>query len=82
MFEQERTLIIDSNLHVFLSNIELGQMSEEAGVDTGLRMMKDERVNEEKGSQEKNSPLGKHSAVIMTSGGSVRGSTPERGTRA
>ena len=53
-------------------------MSEEAGVDTGLRMMEDEQVNGEKGSPEKSSPLGKHSAVIMTGEGSVRGSTPDR----
>ena len=53
-------------------------MSEEAGVDTGLRIMDGEQMNEEKGSQEKSSPLGKHSVVMMTGEGSVRGSTPEK----
>ena len=58
-------------------------MSEEADVDAGLMIVEDEQVNEEreeKGSQEKSSPLGKHSTVIMTGDGeeSVRGSTPDR----
>ena len=53
-------------------------MTEEAGVDTGLRIMEDGQVNGEKGSLEKSSPQGKCSTVIMTGQGSVRGSTPDR----
>ena len=63
------SLIIDTNLHVFL---ELRQMSEEADVDAGLMIVEDEQMNEEreeKGSQEKSSPLGKCSTVIMTDKG-------------
>ena len=35
-------------------------MSEEVDVDTGLKIMEDEQVNEEKESPEKSSLLGKH----------------------
>ena len=44
-------------------------MIEEADVDAGLMIVEDEQMNEEreeKGSQEKSSPLGKCSTVIMT----------------
>ena len=54
-------------------------MSEEADVDTGLRIMENEQVNGEKESLEKSSLLGKHTAVLVTGEGSVRGSTPDRG---
>ena len=56
-------------------------MSDEADVDAGLMIVEDEQMNEEreeKGSQEKSSPLGKPSTVIMTGEESVRGSTPDR----
>ena len=55
----------------------------EADIDAGLIILEDEQVNEEKGSQEKSSPLGKQSTVIMTGDGeeSVRGSTPCKETR-
>ena len=53
-------------------------MNEEADVDTGLRVMEDEQVNGEKESLEKSSPLGKHTAVMVTGEGSMRGSTPDR----
>ena len=55
-------------------------MSEEADVDTGLMIVEDEQMNEgreEKGSQEKSSPLGKHSTVIMTDKESVKGAMPD-----
>ena len=56
-------------------------MSEEADVDAGLMIVADEQMNEEKeekGSQEKSSPLGKHATDIMTGEESVRGSTPDK----
>ena len=56
-------------------------MSEEANVDTGLMIIEDEQMNEEredKGSQEKSSPLGKCSTVIMTGEKAMKGSTPDR----
>ena len=56
-------------------------MSEEADVDAGLMIVQDEQMNEEreeKGSQEKSSPLGKHLTVIMTDKESVKGTTPDR----
>ena len=53
-------------------------MSEEADVDPGLRIMEDEQVNREKESLEKSSLPGKHTAVMVTGEGSVRGSTPGR----
>ena len=55
-------------------------MNDEAGVDAGLMIVEDEQMNEEreeKGSQEKSSPLGKCSTVIMTGEESMRGSTPD-----
>ena len=56
-------------------------MSEEADVDAGLMIVEDEQMNEEreeKGSQEKSSPLGKCSTVIMTGEESMRGFTPDK----
>ena len=53
-------------------------MSEETDVDTGLRIVEDEQVSGEKENPEKGSLLGKHTAVIMTDEGSVRGSTPDK----
>ena len=56
-------------------------MSEEADVYTGLMIVEDKQMNEEredKGSQEKSSPLGKCSTVIMTGEESMRGSTPDK----
>ena len=56
-------------------------MSEEADVNAGLMIVEDEQMNEEreeKGSQERSSPLGKHLTGIMTGEGSVRGSTADR----
>ena len=53
-------------------------MSEEADVDTGLMIIEDEKMNEEKGEPEKGSPLEKQMTVMMTSEQSVEGSTPDR----
>ena len=53
-------------------------MSEVVDVDTGLRVMEDKQVNGEKESLEKSSPLGKHTAVMVTGEGSMRGSTLDR----
>ena len=53
-------------------------MSEEADVGAGLRIIEDEQMNEDKGSQGKSSPLGKKSTVIMTGEELVRVSTPDR----
>ena len=54
-------------------------MSEEADVDTGLRIMEDETVNEEKESLGKSSPLRKHNTTVMMTGEeSARRSTPDR----
>ena len=53
-------------------------MNEETDVDAGLMMIEEEQMNEEKGSQEKSSPLGKQSTVIMTGEELVRVSTPNR----
>ena len=55
-------------------------MNEETDVDAGLMMIEDEQMNEEKGSQEKSSPLGKQSTVIMTGEELVRVSTPDKET--
>ena len=52
-------------------------MSEEADVDTGLRIMEDEQVNGEKESLGKGSLLGKHTTVMMTGEESARRSTPD-----
>ena len=56
-------------------------MSEEADVDTGWMIVEDKQMNEEredKGSQEKSSPLGKCSTVIMTDEESMRESTADK----
>ena len=53
-------------------------MSEETDVDTGLMIIEDEKMNEEKGEPEKSSPLEKQMTVMMTSEQSVEGSTPDR----
>ena len=53
-------------------------MSEEADVNTGLMIIEDEKINEEKGEPEKGSPLEKLMTVTMTSEKSVRGLTPDR----
>ena len=47
-------------------------MNEETNMDAGLMMKEDEQMNEEKGSQEKSSPLGKQSTVIVTGEESAR----------
>ena len=53
-------------------------MSEEANVNTGLMIIEDEKMNEEKEEPEKGSPLEKQMTVMMTSEKSVRGLTPDR----
>ena len=40
-------------------------------MDAGLIIIEDEQMNEEEGSQEKGSPLGKQSTVIVTGEGSA-----------
>ena len=41
-------------------------MNEETDVDAGFIMIEDEQITEEKGNQEKSSPSGKQSTVIVT----------------
>ena len=53
-------------------------MNEETDVDAGLMTIEDEQMPEKEGSEEKNSPLGKQSTVIMTGEELVRKATPER----
>ena len=56
-------------------------MSEEADVDAELMVVEDEQMNDErkaKGNQEKGSPVGEKSAVIMTGKDFVQESMPDR----
>ena len=53
-------------------------MCGEADVDTGLMIIEDEKMNEEKGEQEKGSLLEKQSTVIMTGEELTREPTPDR----
>ena len=53
-------------------------MSEEADVDTGLRIMEDEQGNGEKESLGKSSPLGKQTKVMMTGEEAEKRYTPYR----
>ena len=53
-------------------------MNGETGVNTGLMMIKDGQITEEKGKQEKGSPMGKQSAVIMTGEDIVRVAMPNK----
>ena len=53
-------------------------MNGEKDVNTGLMMIEDEQITEEKGEQEKGSPSGKQSAVIMTDEEFVRVATPDK----
>ena len=55
-------------------------MNGETDVDTGLMMIEDEQVTEKENSQKQDSPLGKQSPVIKTSGDPVRAVTPDRET--
>ena len=50
-------------------------MNEETDVDTELMTIEDEQITEEKDNQEKSSPLGKQSTVIMTGEELVRVAT-------
>ena len=54
-------------------------MNGEKDVNTGLIMIEDEQITEEKGKQEKGCHLGKQSAVIMTDEEFVRVATPDKG---
>ena len=47
-------------------------------LNTALMMTEDEQVTEEKGKQEKGSPSGKQTAVIMTDEEGVRVATPNK----
>ena len=53
-------------------------MSEEVDVDTGLMIMENEKMNEEKGKLEKGSLLEKPTRVTMTIQKSVKELTPDR----
>ena len=52
-------------------------MNGEIDVDAGLMMIEDEQMNEEECGQEKSSPLGRQSTVIMTGEEFVRVATPD-----
>ena len=53
-------------------------MNEDTDVHTGLMTIEEEQSTEKEDSQEKNSPLGKQSTVIVTDEESVRVTTPDK----
>ena len=52
-FRQECTLNVDTNVYMFLSNIELDKMNEETDVGAGLMMIEDEQMTEKEDGQGK-----------------------------
>ena len=53
-------------------------MNEETDVGAGLMMIEDEQMDEKECGQEKRSPLGRQSTVIITGEEFVRVATPDR----
>ena len=78
---QEHILAMDTILHVFLSNIELRQMSKGTDVGAGLVVMEDDWLRDEReviGIQKQTSPVGEQSKVIMTGEECTGESIPEK----
>ena len=53
-------------------------MSEDTDVDVGLKTIEEEQITEKEGSQERNSPLGKQSTVIVTDEDLIGVATPDK----